>query len=132
MAMGGPIEPFWQQYPFHKVDNVISILQQYRVGSLHPDDVLHEKDLPDFSDLQTQHLGRSDKLRVLSKFPFNAQTAEDWMYDEFYTNNKMHFERNHNLIPEIDVEDYELKLMPRGHNDENPISLTFEDLKKMP
>jgi hypothetical protein len=49
--MGGPIEPFWQQYPFHKVDNVVSILEQYRVGSLHPDDVLLEKDLPDFSDL---------------------------------------------------------------------------------
>lgn len=51
MAMGGPIEPFWQQYPFHKVENVISILQQYRVGSLHPDEILDEKDLPDFSDL---------------------------------------------------------------------------------
>jgi sulfane dehydrogenase subunit SoxC len=44
----------------------------------------------------------------------------------------MHFERNHNLIPEIDPEEYELQLLPRGKNDENPISLSFEDLKKMP
>lgn len=54
------------------------------------------------------------------------------MYDHFYTHNKMHFERNHNLIPEIDVEDYELQLFPRGRNDENPLILTFDDLKKMP
>jgi hypothetical protein len=44
----------------------------------------------------------------------------------------MHFERNHNLIPEIDVEDYELQLMPKGRNDQHPISLTLQDLKQMP
>ncbi len=53
MAAGGPIEPFWQMYPFHKVENIISMLAQYKVGVLHQDDVLNEKDLPDFSELQT-------------------------------------------------------------------------------
>ncbi len=53
MAAGGPIEPFWQQYPFHKVENVISILAEFKIGTLHPDDVLDEKNLPDFSELQT-------------------------------------------------------------------------------
>jgi len=51
MASGGPIEPWWQQYPFHKEKNIISILAEYKVGTLHPDDVMDEKDLPDFSDL---------------------------------------------------------------------------------
>lgn len=50
MAAGGPIEPFWQMYPFHKVETVISLLAQYRVGTLHQDDILDEKDLPDFKD----------------------------------------------------------------------------------
>jgi len=74
MASGGPIEPWWQQYPFHKEANIISMLAEFKVGILHPDDVMDEKDLPDFSDLQTQHLNRSDKLRVIAKFPFNAET----------------------------------------------------------
>ena len=42
------------------------------------------------------------------------------------------FERNHNLIPDIDIEEYELELLSNGRDDENPITLTFEDLKKMP
>lgn len=51
MAAGGPIEPFWQMYPFHKVENVISLLEPYKIGTLHPEDVVDEKDLPDFSEL---------------------------------------------------------------------------------
>jgi len=53
MAAGGPIEPFWQMYPFHKVENIISMLAAYKVGVLHKDDILLDKDLPDFSELQT-------------------------------------------------------------------------------
>ena len=51
MAAGGPIEPWWQMYPFHKEKNIISLLDEYKVGQLHPDDVLEEKDLPDFKEL---------------------------------------------------------------------------------
>ena len=35
------------------------------------------------------------------------------------------FERNHNLIPEIDIEDYEIEFMANGKDDEEPISLGF-------
>lgn len=42
------------------------------------------------------------------------------------------FERNHNLIPEIEAEDYELLLYSKGKEDENPIELDLEALKKMP
>lgn len=41
------------------------------------------------------------------------------------------FERNHNLIPEIDPEDYELLLMADGKKDENPLVLTLDEIKKM-
>lgn len=37
----------------------------------------------------------------------------------------MHFERNHNLIPEIDPAEYLLELFSKGKNDPNPINLTF-------
>jgi hypothetical protein len=38
MAAGGAIDPFWQQYPFHKVDSVKDLLKKYRIGNLHIDD----------------------------------------------------------------------------------------------
>lgn len=65
MAKGGPIEPFWQMYPFHKNEQIIKLLKDYKIGELDSRDVLQEKDLPDFKDLQTQNLGRSDKLDLL-------------------------------------------------------------------
>lgn len=40
MANGGPIEPFWEMYPFHKEEQVISLLKAYKVGELDPKDVL--------------------------------------------------------------------------------------------
>ena len=72
---------------------------------------------------------------MLQKYPYCAQTPPEYMtYKEenFYTPPKEMFERNHNLIPEIDIEDYELELLPQGKDDENPITLSFDDLKKMP
>jgi len=77
-------------------------------------------------------LGRSTKLRKLSDYPFCAETAKDFMYDHFYTPNKMFFERNHNLIPEIDPEEYELQLLRHGKKDEEPIVLSLEEIKAMP
>lgn len=29
MAKGGPIEPFWQMYPFHKNEQIIKLLDNY-------------------------------------------------------------------------------------------------------
>ena len=91
MAKGGPIEPFWEMYPFHKEEVVYKLLAQYRIGRLHPDDVLDAKDLPDFKDLQTQNLGRSGELRLLQKYPYCAETPSAYLImaeENFLTPNK--------------------------------------------
>lgn len=46
----------------------------------------------------------------------------------------MWFERNHNLIPDIDAEEYEMLLMPKGRvdDDDAPASLSLAELKDMP
>jgi hypothetical protein len=38
-------------YPFHKHDNIVSMLAEFKIGTLHPEDVLRESDLPDFTEL---------------------------------------------------------------------------------
>lgn len=91
--------------------------------------------MPDFKDLQTQNLGRSDKLDLLQKFPYCAQTPPEYLtfkQENWLTTPKEMFERNHNLIPEIEAEEYELNLFVNGKDDEDPIPLSLEDLKKMP
>ena len=52
--------------------------------------------------------------------------------ENFLTPGIQMYERNHNLVPEIDIEDYELELLANGKTDENPVTLGIEDLKKMP
>lgn len=51
MAAGGSIDPFWEMYPFHKVDVVKDLLKKYKIGGLHPDDQMRPEDLVDFSDM---------------------------------------------------------------------------------
>ena len=51
MAKGGPIEPWWEMYPFHKEEQIISLLAAYKIGELEPQDVLSLAELPDFKDL---------------------------------------------------------------------------------
>lgn len=68
---------------------------------------------------------------MLSNFPYCAQTPHEFLADHYLTPGKMMFERNHNLIPEIDIEDYELEFYLGGKKSE-PISWTFNDLKKLP
>ena len=51
MAKGGPIEPFWEMYPFHKEESIYGLLSGYKVGQLHIEDILDPKDLPDFKEI---------------------------------------------------------------------------------
>ena len=68
-------------------------------------------------------------MRKLSDFPFCAETASEYQSDHFYTAPKMHFERNHNLIPLIDPEEYQLELFAHGKKDQNPVIISLNDLK---
>lgn len=52
MAAGGYIEPFWNMYKFHLTDNIYDILIKYKIGELHPDDIMDPKNIPDFSDMK--------------------------------------------------------------------------------
>lgn len=47
MAKGGPIEPWWNMYGFHKKEGIEGLLPQYKIGILHVDDRVDEKSLPD-------------------------------------------------------------------------------------
>jgi len=99
MAAGGSIDPFWEMYSFHKVDEVKDLLNKYRIGELHPDDRIKPEDLVDFSDMQTDDIDRSKNLVVLQDFPYCAETNSMFLTDHFATPPNEMYCRNHNLIP---------------------------------
>lgn len=102
MAAGGAIDPFWEMYPFHKVDSVKSLLAKYKIGQLHPDDQIKPEDLVNFKDMQTDDIVRSVHLIKQQDFPFCAETSPKFLTDDFLTPAKEQYVRNHNLVPTYD------------------------------
>lgn len=80
-------------------------------------------------------MGRSPELEVLQKYPYCAETPPKYLAENrfWYTPPHQQFERNHNLIPELDIEEYEISLMNARTEDaeEKAIVISFEDLKAM-
>lgn len=114
MAAGGPIESFWEMYPFHKKESVKKLLVPYKIGHLHKDDIIKKKDLTDFSDMQKDDgITRSSNLVVHQDFPFCAETNKKFLVEDFLTPPDELYVRNHNLVPEFDEdfeEEFELNL----------------------
>ena len=106
MAAGGPIDQFWEMYPFHKKDTVKELLLPYKIGDLHPEDQIKAEDKLDFTDLHTDDLKRSKDLVVHQKFPYCAETGKKYLSDHYITPHDQMYVRNHNSIPEFD-EDFE-------------------------
>jgi len=117
-------------YPFHKVENIYELLRKYRIGDLHPNDIMDEKNMPDFSEIQHQDIDRSEDLCVLSKFPFCAQTCAKHRCDHFFTPNNLMFERNHNLVPMAEAEECEVEVKGLGGSELK--TLSFDDIKNWP
>ena len=42
LSAGGPIDPFWNMYAFHKDPEIIKMLDPYLIGRLCPEDLVLE------------------------------------------------------------------------------------------
>eukprot|EP00466_Bigelowiella_natans_P010490 jgi/Bigna1/70661/fgenesh1_pg.12_\ len=83
LAAGGAIDPFWALYQQHMVDNVLSILKEYRIGSLSTEEVnTLQKDI---NDPYKNDPERHPALLVHKQKPFNAGTPPQLIPDNFLT-----------------------------------------------
>ncbi|KRY87238.1 putative sulfite oxidase, mitochondrial [Trichinella pseudospiralis] len=128
-AVGGPLEPHWQRYNFHKQEDVYSMLEEMRIGNLHPDDVADAVQDCD-KVAEEEHPGYVPKLHpsmdVKSVQPLNAETGTSELVESFLTPNELFFKRNHHAIPTVDEHSYKLKVSGIGLQERE---FTLEDLK---
>lgn len=82
MAAGGQLEPFWELYAVHKTDQVLKILEQYKIGSLAKEDQINENNA--FDPYATDPV-RHPLLRQLSKTPCNAEPPAKLLSENFIT-----------------------------------------------
>ncbi|XP_048474850.1 sulfite oxidase, mitochondrial isoform X2 [Rhincodon typus] len=124
LAAGGAIEPFWAMYAVHNQEHVYSILEEYRIGELSPED--QKRTVGDVDDPYGNEPLRHPVLKVNSLKPFNAEPPLELLSENYITPNEIFFKRNHLPVPDVDPKNYCLQIMGEGLKS---IQLTLDDLK---
>jgi sulfite oxidase len=127
MVAGGALDPFWEMYSFHKKQEVLDLLNKYRIGNLDPKDILTKDSIPNYDKLKIEEIWRSPYLSTLLSFPFCAECPTEKLLEQFYTPNEYFFIRNHNLVPVINKEKYKLKIADSFSGQK--IKLSLDELK---
>ncbi|XP_045459962.1 sulfite oxidase, mitochondrial [Melitaea cinxia] len=124
-AGGLSIEPFWNVYGMHKTKEIFEILESYRIGNLHDDDVADHSD----DELWAKEPYRDKRLIVKTAKPFNAEVPPKVQIEQFNTPNEVFYVRQHMPVPDIDVKEHKLTVTIVGKNTKVK-EFTLEDLKK--
>lgn len=123
LAAGKDLEPFWSMYPVHKKQEVREMLEEYRIGSLAPEDKVKVVDVNDpFKDEPERH----PALKVNSAKPFNAEPPLELLGENYITPTDIFFVRNHLPVPHLNEKDYKLELS--GENMKK-VTFSLNDLK---
>ncbi|XP_076357299.1 sulfite oxidase isoform X1 [Tachypleus tridentatus] len=125
MAAGGSLEPFWEMYAVHKKDEILAMMEEYRIGNLRVEDRGYTT--ANMADPYAAEPKRHHILQPRSVKPFNAEPPLSLLVDSFITPNELFFIRNHLPVPEIIPEEYELEISGIGIKKE--VVLTLEELK---
>lgn len=132
LAAGKSIEPFWQLYAAHNHEDVHKILERLRIGNL------REEDVATLDKLRKERYGdgpysrdpaRHPALKINSSMPFNAEPPPELLMQSFITPNELFFVRNHLPVPDVNPDEYRLKISGLGLKKGQVIEFTLDDLK---
>ncbi len=126
LAAGSSIEPYWDVFAAHNTDEVCEMLEELRIGNVHPSDRGRSSAAKIIEGPYANDPSRSPVLKVNTQTPFNAETPIVLLAESFITPNNLFFVRNHLPVPDISPADYVLEV--KGQNSE-PVRLTLEDLR---
>ncbi|KAK9874923.1 hypothetical protein WA026_005738 [Henosepilachna vigintioctopunctata] len=128
MAAGGAVDPFWMLYSVHLNPHVLNILEKYRIGNLDPKE--NNDNTSDMSDPYSNEPKRHVILKPACVKPFNAESPEQLLVENFITPNELFYVRNHLPVPDIDSTTYSLEIEIEGKS--KTLTLTLDELKKFP
>jgi len=128
MAAGGDLEVYWKIYTQHNRGHVAeSMLAPYKIGALSSADMakVSSETFYDASAYDSDPNPCPDLL-MNTRYPYNAEARLSSLTDSWQTPYGKHFIRNHNAVPVIDPEEYQLTVMGSGVNETH---FSLEDLK---
>ncbi|XP_045538196.1 sulfite oxidase, mitochondrial isoform X1 [Papilio machaon] len=125
-AAGLSIEPFWNVYGMHKTKEVYELLESYRIGNLHDDDLVDHSD----EELWATEPYRDPRLIVKTAKPFNAEIPPEYQIAHFDTPNELFYVRQHMPVPELDAGAHRVRVVleDTGHSRE----FSLQQLRSLP
>ncbi|KZL63432.1 oxidoreductase molybdopterin binding domain-containing protein [Colletotrichum tofieldiae] len=102
-AAGGAVEPYWDIFSIHRqqLDNVLAILEGYKIGEVHGADVPLLSQGGGIDDPFAGDPPRDPRLRTLTERPRNAETPAEGL-GHFVTPTELFYVRNHMWVPAVD------------------------------
>eukprot|EP00397_Hematodinium_sp_SG-2012_P023242 GEMP01024139.1.p1 GENE.GEMP01024139.1~~GEMP01024139.1.p1 ORF type:complete len:579 (+),score=110.67 GEMP01024139.1:123-1859(+) len=133
MVQGQDLKPFWKVYELHQRPHILNLLEHYRIGNLTPEDAKRAEDESQFAnyyDADPQRVATvRDGFGIPSLRPWNSEPPRDKLVESFYTPNEIFFVRNHNSVPVIDEESFELEVEENPNIKLSGKTYTLQDLK---
>lgn len=132
MVSGQDLHAFWRVYhEIHDRPHIRELLEDYRIGSLSPEDAIIVKNESQFEDAYKDDPERpkATEMRIPSTKPWNMEPPLRALVNDFLTPNDLFFVRNHNPVPSVDIEDYVLEIEANEDAGTKELKLTLADLK---
>eukprot|EP00043_Microstomoeca_roanoka_P001918 m.35362 g.35362 ORF g.35362 m.35362 type:complete len:495 (-) comp11131_c2_seq1:37-1521(-) len=126
LAAGSALEPFWSLYRQHLTKDVMAVIEQFRIGSLSPEDIKASKASFDANDPYRTEPQRHPALVVHQDRPFNAEMPPALSMDSYLTPASLFYVRHHHPVPVVEENAYVLQIGGVGIT---PLSLSLQDLK---
>ena len=126
LAAGKGVEPYWNTYKQHTNNKEVieELLGKMKIGII---DDYDPKKYSNFKDPYINDPQRDQDLIFHSITPCNAEVPLDELSNNWITPNHLWYVRNHNPVPEIDIEKYRLEL--NGFSS-HPLEITMDNIKK--
>lgn len=128
LAAGKSVEPYWNVYKQHYNSKplVDTLLKKMKIGSI----IDYDPDkYSNFTDPYINDPIRDSDLIFHSVTPCNAELPINYITDNWITPNNLWYIRNHNPVPSVDINKYQLSISGPSNK---LISLGISDIKKMP
>ena len=110
LAAGKGVEPYWNVYRQHLNNKPLidSILKQMKIGTIKD---YNPNKYSDFVDPYISDPVRDSDLIFHSIAPCNAELPLEYITDSWITPNNLWYIRNHNPVPIVDANKYELSII---------------------
>ncbi|EDO34347.1 predicted protein, partial [Nematostella vectensis] len=123
LAAGSRLDPYWNIHDFHKREDIVKILSEFRIGSLMKEEI-KASTLLNLDDPYSTDPKRHPALTVFCNKPFLAEPPLGLLGHSLITPTEVFYIRNHMPVPLINKDGYKLEISAKGVS----TKLTFEDL----